>query len=1066
LNHTYINNNRLEDAEKSIQTIHKIPNNSLQKLQNLQPPVGIESLSPRLYSPRSPRSPITNGPMISPHIPRDPQHSDIKNIVGSIHSGTGRTYLAENKNNLIKCEGGITVNTASDASSHDLYSPHSHIKRENTNSNSSNHSNNTTKHNHIKTGVAIPPSVQSPSEPPPTREPPKPPLLPAHRPPDKGPEREKEKVYSNGPPWSHASSTALSTGVAPSLTTTISSTYCANNALSSSYSRTHPVSHPSSHPSSHQPSHQTSHYTQHHAVQRHRSPGPSHPLLPPSSRSITPLHNSSSGLPGQYPHTPSHTPGHTPSHTPGHSATNHYTPSHTPGHHTPGHITPGHTPGRLTPGHHTPGHHTPGHLTPGHLPHHPGVLAPPHSTVTPLPSISHHLPHPAHTSAPNMFAPPLPPPPPLTSTALPPPSGLPGPYGAGAADQALHAIWAQQQQLYGAYANAGLPLPAHSSLSLFDKMPKMESPFYRPGLQFGSYPPGLSMLPPPGSTPTPLGSGIHGAFTPKNAPGNLQHSQLLASIHEREKAAALAANPSLPPPPKKGKWCAVHVRIAWEIYNHQQKQGDGPTKGDGKPAPDLLRPASQLLPGTSIPVPKPPEISASLLPPGPHSRSPLDIGGTPGSLFAQAPLGLHPPFPRPSPYGGLGAPGLGNFGGLGNGSLFGARDMTNAPGLSSPHEWNRLHRTPPSFPTPPAWPKSEAEKDRENADKERRSADRERERENRSSHRSSPSSHSHRSSTDTDRPDLRHNTELRSRSRSPIVRNGPMERRESNSRSNSAFDGESRLKEDRKDVLIIGDNDSSKRQDLLLAAEREQKRAEMLHSHSNLAPTALSYLQDRHRLLGSYGAPSLERFPHPNLWNPFDPRASELTRASLDPRIFDMSRHQMEVQKEMERERERLLHRFPNPPHPSHSITSMLDEQRMREQDIVLRQRMYEHQRRDTERAASYLQDTHPEYDRSKIPPLRPAEPSFLHPHAGSIQYQRSTSPVLNHNGNSKTNSPSSAAGAPPPLIPSASTNHNPHHKTDSPLTKSKSSSPNGLVIPRDKDRRELKENGLDVQPR
>ncbi len=31
-----------------------------------------------------------------------------------------------------------------------------------------------------------------------------------------------------------------------------------------------------------------------------------------------------------------------------------------------------------------------------------------------------------------------------------------------------------------------------------------------------------------------------------------------------------------------------------------------------------------------------------------------------------------------------------------------------AGGVGSPQEWNRLHRTPPSFPTPPVWPKPEA----------------------------------------------------------------------------------------------------------------------------------------------------------------------------------------------------------------------------------------------------------------------------------------------------------------------------------------------------------------------
>ena len=70
---------------------------------------------------------------------------------------------------------------------------------------------------------------------------------------------------------------------------------------------------------------------------------------------------------------------------------------------------------------------------------------------------------------------------------------------------------------------------------------------------------------------------------------------------------------------KSGKWCAVHVRVAWEIYHHQQKQNAESSKnGEGKPPSDALRPPSHLLPpgppGSSIPRPDLP--SGSLLGPG------------------------------------------------------------------------------------------------------------------------------------------------------------------------------------------------------------------------------------------------------------------------------------------------------------------------------------------------------------------------------------------------------------------------------------------------------------------
>ena len=66
---------------------------------------------------------------------------------------------------------------------------------------------------------------------------------------------------------------------------------------------------------------------------------------------------------------------------------------------------------------------------------------------------------------------------------------------------------------------------------------------------------------------------------------------------------------------KQGKWCAVHVRVAWEIYHHQQKQH--PEKGAELKPGEPLRPPSHLLPGSSLPLHRPPEL-------GP---------GTPVSLF-------------------------------------------------------------------------------------------------------------------------------------------------------------------------------------------------------------------------------------------------------------------------------------------------------------------------------------------------------------------------------------------------------------------------------------------------
>uniref|UniRef100_A0A452SRN3 Fibrosin like 1 n=1 Tax=Ursus americanus TaxID=9643 RepID=A0A452SRN3_URSAM len=73
---------------------------------------------------------------------------------------------------------------------------------------------------------------------------------------------------------------------------------------------------------------------------------------------------------------------------------------------------------------------------------------------------------------------------------------------------------------------------------------------------------------------------------------------------------------------------------------------------------------------------------------------------------------LTDPFSRPGTFGGLGSLGSSAFGGLGSHALtqgsgiFAPKESSALHGLPSSHEaWNRLHRAPPSFPTPPPWPK-------------------------------------------------------------------------------------------------------------------------------------------------------------------------------------------------------------------------------------------------------------------------------------------------------------------------------------------------------------------------
>lgn len=80
---------------------------------------------------------------------------------------------------------------------------------------------------------------------------------------------------------------------------------------------------------------------------------------------------------------------------------------------------------------------------------------------------------------------------------------------------------------------------------------------------------------------------------------------------------------------KTGKWNAMHVRIAWEIYHHQAKQN--PDKAASmKTATDMLRPPSHLYPPSAASLVRPHDLQSSPYPPsglqgrpGPYESAPL-----------------------------------------------------------------------------------------------------------------------------------------------------------------------------------------------------------------------------------------------------------------------------------------------------------------------------------------------------------------------------------------------------------------------------------------------------------
>ncbi|XP_054568554.1 fibrosin-1-like protein isoform X2 [Eptesicus fuscus] len=243
----------------------------------------------------------------------------------------------------------------------------------------------------------------------------------------------------------------------------------------------------------------------------------------------------------------------------------------------------------------------------------------------------------------------------------------------------------------------------------FDKYtPTLDSPYLRHSNFFPSFPPSIpglpSMLPHPG----PFGS-LQGAFQPKTS-NPIEVTGRTSAVHTLLPKGPGVSEPYRTAVRKPGKWCAVHVQIAWQTYHHQQrlKMQLDPHKLELGTKLDVLSrpPAPGLLPGVHYPHDRAQPLFSSSGAAHP-AASHLGPSAHPGSFL---PAG-HPadPFGRPSTFGGLGSAA---FGGLGShaltagSSLFAPKEGSALHGLPSPQEaWSRLHRAPPSFPTPPPWPK-------------------------------------------------------------------------------------------------------------------------------------------------------------------------------------------------------------------------------------------------------------------------------------------------------------------------------------------------------------------------
>uniref|UniRef100_A0A452G9J6 Fibrosin like 1 n=1 Tax=Capra hircus TaxID=9925 RepID=A0A452G9J6_CAPHI len=247
----------------------------------------------------------------------------------------------------------------------------------------------------------------------------------------------------------------------------------------------------------------------------------------------------------------------------------------------------------------------------------------------------------------------------------------------------------------------------------FDKYtPKLDSPYFRHSNVsfFPPFPPAVPGLPALLPHPGPFGS-LQGAFQPKVSDPYRTAIRVSVCVLACVRSVCACAEP-IPPSQKPGKWCAVHVQIAWQIYHHQQKikMQLEPHKLDVGTKLDLFSrpPAPGVFAGFHYPqdLARPLFSSSGATHP---AANPFGPSAHPGSFL---PTGhLTDPFSRSSTFGGLGSLGSNAFGGLGSHALsdsgiFAPKEGPTLHGLPSPHEaWNRLHRAPPSFPTPPPWPK-------------------------------------------------------------------------------------------------------------------------------------------------------------------------------------------------------------------------------------------------------------------------------------------------------------------------------------------------------------------------
>lgn len=183
-------------------------------------------------------------------------------------------------------------------------------------------------------------------------------------------------------------------------------------------------------------------------------------------------------------------------------------------------------------------------------------------------------------------------------------------------------------------------------------VPKLGGPdslFYRAGL--GPPPPGYpARLPLPGAAPGSTFS-PHSPAVSSAAPPKVKNPLIPLKIFIPPSYSLSSSNSFLLLFQKSGKWNAMHVRIAWEIYNHQQK-AKTEAKAGGGPVSNL---GPSVKPGAPVSFdllskgPGPPGSDYMGKRPGP----PADLlrGHNPSTMFANS-MGM--PAHAPDPFDPLG----------------------------------------------------------------------------------------------------------------------------------------------------------------------------------------------------------------------------------------------------------------------------------------------------------------------------------------------------------------------------------------------------------------------------